>query len=192
MDKDDMLKSLGFFLALEIEQVNLYEVQADQAAEEHCAIALKRFMEIEQGHVDNLSAAIRDLGGEPGLLAKISPTLGKIAGRITEVTGLVNLLRADIVTETFATRSYQHLLDRTNDPHLRDLLWKNMIDEELHRAWMIDKVNELTGSRQESFEPWHGPNKGKGKEKAPADKLEAGWLSPRTNSLPGDKVLPFG
>lgn len=152
LDKDEMVKVLGLFLALEIEQVNLYQVQAGEAAEEHAAAALRRFAEIEQGHVDNISAALRELGGEPGLLVRVSPALGKLAGRITEVAGLVNLLRANILIETVAARHYRSLLERTEEPRLRDLLWKNLIDEELHRAWMIDKVNELTEGARASLD----------------------------------------
>ncbi|MGI6603907.1 MAG: ferritin-like domain-containing protein [Firmicutes bacterium] len=149
MDKKELEKALGLFLALEMEQVSLYQVQAAQTADEHSAMALKHFAQIEQGHVDNIGAALQSLGGEPGLLAAVSPTFGKIAGHMTEVTGLVNLLRANIIIETFATRHYRYLIDRVEDPGLRELLYMNMIDEELHRAWMIDKVRELTGADEE-------------------------------------------
>lgn len=107
--------------------------------------ALERTSYIEQQHVDNIAAQIRKYGGEPTTLGDIiSPLLGKTAGNVTAVFGVIPLLKADILLEKKAMSDYKDFILKVGkDKALFSLLWANLIDEDLHTAWFASKVHEL-------------------------------------------------
>jgi len=53
-----------------------------------------------------------------------------------------NVLRFDIALENKAITDYRDLIEKVREPEIRDLLWNNMIDEELHTSWMQDALED--------------------------------------------------
>ncbi len=101
--------------------------------------------EIEQGHVENIRAKIVELGGIPGMFGEIAgPFSGSVAGLATGAAGTVALLKANIQLEEKAMKDYRDfILQAGKDSDLFNLLWSNLIDEDLHTAWFSNKVQEL-------------------------------------------------
>ena len=50
-------------------------------------------------------------------------------------SGLDAMIKLDVRIEQMAAQEYRQLISSVNDPTLLDLLWKHMIDEEMHRTW---------------------------------------------------------
>jgi len=74
----------------------------------------------------------------------ISPLLGKTAGFLSGLVGPKAILKLDITLEEKAMKDYKDLIVRIgNDPHLFDVLWDNLIDEDIHTAWFANKLREL-------------------------------------------------
>jgi len=75
----------------------------------------------------------------------ISPILGKSMGYITGIMGPRALLKVDITLEEKAMQDYKNLIFQMGDGqmHLFDVLWDNLIDEDLHTAWFANKLKEL-------------------------------------------------
>lgn len=100
---------------------------------------------IEQQHVDNIAGKIRDLGKEPTRLGDVlAPFLGELAGKASALAGPQGLLWLDIRLEEKAMTDYkQFLLKAGGEEGTLDILWNNLIDEDLHAAWLANKLKDL-------------------------------------------------
>jgi len=149
VERHKLLAKLNWFYSLELNQVNFYQAQCRNVDDIYLRKVLERAAVIEQGHVENIAAKIRDLGEEPNFLGDvISPILGIAAGEIISRLGLVPMLKANILLETKAMTDYKDLILRVGkDYDLFNMLWSNLIDEDLHTAWFASKIQELENRR---------------------------------------------
>lgn len=140
-----LIHKLNWFYSLEMNQVDLYLAQSKNVDDYYVKKLFERTAEIEQGHVDHIAQMIKVLGREPSHLGEvIGPITGKVAGTITGKTGLMNMLRIDIALESKAMADYKNAIaEYASDRNLYDLLWSNLIDEDLHTAWFERKLQEL-------------------------------------------------
>ena len=145
MEHHQLVRKLNWFYSLELNQVQYYSEQSKRVNDIYLKKILERVADIEQAHVDNISAKIKGLGGNLTFLGEtIAPFTGKTLGFITENVGIVALLNTNIALEKKAIKDYKDLLLRVGgDQDLFDLLWSNLIDEDLHTAWFQNKVKEL-------------------------------------------------
>jgi bacterioferritin len=153
MNNDQLLKALNFFLVLETQQVELYGSQSKSTEDYNLAKFLNRFKEIEQDHVNNIAKLIKKFGGTPSPAYKMAGViLGegvKIAGSaFASYTKVENMLRVNLIGEKIAIRDYKRLINKVQDPHVQDILWRHMIDEELHMKWMDARIKEMIMKRQ--------------------------------------------
>lgn len=153
MDTEAIIKKLNWFYSLEKNQVELYATQSQQVQDMYLRKMLDRASAIEYGHVENISRQIERFGGVPILLGDvIPPLLGKAAGHLTAAFGEVLMLKADMLLEQKAMSDYKDFIMRVgHDEELFDLLWANLIDEDLHTSWFASKVEEM--------ENWRHPKK---------------------------------
>jgi bacterioferritin len=144
VEEKRLIAKLNWFYSLETQQVDLYTMQAHAMDDIYLAKAFARIAVIEQQHVDNIAAEIRRRGQAPTKLGEvIAPYLGKIAGGLTGALGAEAALKADIVLEKKAMKDYKDLILRTGEKELFDVLWDNLLDEDLHTAWFANKLKEL-------------------------------------------------
>ena len=152
MNKQQLIRKLNWFYSLELNQVELYQVQGKAVDDIYLKKLLERVAKIEQGHVDNISDYIYKLGGKPTVLGEaVAPVTGMIAGKVSSWAGVINMLKSDILLEQKAITDYQDLVLKVSDKDLFELLWSNLIDEDLHTAWFARRVEELaamTGVKQ--------------------------------------------
>ncbi len=141
------MAKLNWFYSLELNQVDLYTAQAHALEDIYLAKTFARIAAIEQQHVDNLAEEIKKRGKEPTYLGDIiSPLLGKTAGTISGLLGPKLMLKMDITLEEKAMHDYKNLILHVgNDRHLFDILWDNLLDEDLHTAWFANKLKEFAG-----------------------------------------------
>lgn len=145
LEEKAIIGKLNWFYSLEMNQVDLYTAQSKSVDDVYLKRTLERVAVIEEGHVINISDMIKQYGGKPTVIGEIAgPITGKIAGGITGIAGVVNLLKADIALEKKAMSDYKEfLLQAGNHPELVDLLWSNLIDEDLHTAWFSNKIKDI-------------------------------------------------
>ena len=145
MDEEKVINRLNWFFALEASQVDSYATQSKIVKDRYISLALARFACIEQTHVDNISGLIRSLGYVPTQTRDlISSSVGKLMGSITPSTGLINMLRVDVAVEQKAKTDYKKFIDELSDKKLLNTLWSNLVDEDLHTAWMKEQIRFLT------------------------------------------------
>ncbi|KAF1084053.1 Ferritin-like domain protein [Sporotomaculum syntrophicum] len=145
MDEKTKLAKLNWFYSLELNQVDLYTAQAHALEDIYLAKTLARVAAIEQQHVDNLAEEIKKRGYMPTFLGDIiSPLLGKTAGTLCGLFGPKVVFKMDITLEEKAMQDYKDMILHVgNDRHLFDVLWDNLIDEDLHTAWFANKLKEF-------------------------------------------------
>lgn len=145
MNERELVAKLNWFYSLELNQVDIYTAQARAVEDIYLAKTFARIAAIEQQHVDNMAAEIKRRGAEPTKLGDvISPLLGKTAGFLSGLAGPKAILKLDIDLEEKAMQDYKDLIIKVGfDRHLFDVLWDNLIDEDIHTAWFANKLKEL-------------------------------------------------
>ncbi len=144
MKEKELIAKLNWFYSLELNQVDFYMAQARFMEDIYLTKTLTRVAGIEQQHVDNIAAQIKELGSKPTKIGDvISPLLGKTAGFLSGALGLRAVLKIGINLEEKAMKDYKDLIIRVSDEHLSNTLWDNLIDEDLHTAWFANKLKEL-------------------------------------------------
>ena len=149
MDKDKLISRLNWFYSLELNQVDLYNGQSKSFSDEYAGLVFEKLAEIEQTHVDNISAKIKELGASPTKIGDvISPIIGNIAGRLMGMTELDAVLKINILIEQKAMRDYKELINTLKSSlygsdDLVKLLTQNFIDENLHTEWFKTKLSEI-------------------------------------------------
>lgn len=140
-----LIAKLNWFYSLELNQVELYTTQVNAVDDIYFAKTFARIADVEQRHVDKLAEQIKRRGAEPTKLGDvISPLLGKAAGFLNGMLGPKMMLKINIALEEKAMRDYKDMIIQVdNDGQLFDTLWDHLIDEDLHTAWMANKLKEL-------------------------------------------------
>lgn len=144
MDKEWLLAKLNWFYSLEINQVEMYKTQSRKTRNPHLKLALKKFADIEQGHVENIRELIEKMGHNPTFIGETAAEMtGKAAGTMTGFVSRDKTLKFNIALEKKAISDYKNMLKQVDNPAIREVLWSNMIDEELHTAWMAGYIRRL-------------------------------------------------
>lgn len=148
MDQKTLLSRLNWFYSLEVTQVDSYLAQSKAVSDTYIATGLERVAQIEQGHVDNISSMIINLGGKPSLLGDVlSPILGTALGKVLGTTDVATMLNANIKIEAKAVTDYQQLIrDLTSGEHEHGMvktLQYNLTDEDLHSSWFAHVIEQL-------------------------------------------------
>ena len=144
MDKKNLINRLNWFYSLELNQVEMYKAQSREADDLRLARALNKFARIEQDHVDKIRSLIEELGETPSPLWEAAGELtGHVAGKLSGLTAREKTLRFNIALERKAVHDYQALIKEVDDPGIKDVLWDNLLDEELHKSWMLEYLHNV-------------------------------------------------
>lgn len=139
MNRDGLLDELQLFASFEVLQSTLYKRNVNAVSTAHWRNALRRFVDVEEGHVDRLRYWVHELGGEP-LVAMDGAVriLGSLGAQALEVMGIDEVIRVGIAVENKASRMYNDLLGKysTDDSLLSQMLWGNLVQEEMHALWL--------------------------------------------------------
>lgn len=149
MEKSDLLLKLNWFYSLEAEQVDLYKKQSLMVSDEYISRILMKISEVEKGHVENIAALIEKLGGTPTIIGEVvGELIGKTSGTMLGMMSLEQLLKANIALEKKAMEDYKNLIIRVGREDVFETLWNNLLEEDMHTAWMHNKMEELAQSKK--------------------------------------------
>ncbi len=146
MNREDLIAKLNWFYSLELNQVDWYRAQSGNSIGSYESIIFERTADIEQEHVDKIAYQIRKLDGIPTKLGDIiSPILGKVAGSLVSISGIENVLKANILLEQKAMSDYTELINTIQDDYgaeLKKILQHNLVDEDTHTAWFSMRLTD--------------------------------------------------
>jgi rubrerythrin len=95
-------------------------------------------------HIDELGKAIESLGGEPATAAP--PPESSVFTVLASAAGLVGTqaaLLALIANEEFTNSTYETALDLLNEPEVRELVQRNLEDEQRHINWLTEQAGPV-------------------------------------------------
>jgi len=144
--RETVLKLLNEALATEIVCVLRYKRHYFMASGIHAQSVAAEFLQHaneEQGHADEISQRIVQLGGAPNL----SPDgmLSRSHSEYVEGESLVDMIKEDLVAERVAIDSYREMIEyvRTDDPTTRRMLEGILAMEEEHAEDLATLLAEL-------------------------------------------------
>ena len=145
-NRETVLKLLNEALATEIVCVLRYKRHYFMASGIHAQSVASEFLQHaneEQGHADEISKRIVQLGGEPDL----SPEgmLGRSHSEYVEGKNLIDMIKEDLVAERVAIDSYREMIAYigADDPTTRRMLEGILAVEEEHAEDLGTLLQEL-------------------------------------------------
>ncbi len=148
VDRETAIKLLNEALATEIVCVLRYKRHYYAAEGIHSEGVKAEFLEHageEQGHADQISERITQLGGEPNLNPE--GMLTRSHSEYVEGKNLLDMIRENLVAERIAIESYSEMIRffGDGDPTTRRMLEEILAKEEEHANDMSDLMKHLDG-----------------------------------------------
>lgn len=145
-DRETVVKLLNEALATEIVCVLRYKRHYFMASGIHADSVAAEFLEHandEQGHADQIAARIVQLGGEPNFNPE--GLLMRSHAEYVEGTGLIDMIKEDLVAERIAIDSYREMIKYlgNDDPTSRRMLEGILAVEEEHADDLVSLLGEL-------------------------------------------------
>lgn len=136
---------MKYAIALEAQQVPLYRQLADEAEsndQPHFAVGLRKAMNVEQQHLDDLSLHAERFGISDAPWAGLGHALGLLSGGILSLFGVRVGLKIIAAIETTAAEHYREAYNHLDDDDLKKLYLKNQVDEETHYTWAKEMLEQ--------------------------------------------------
>jgi len=145
-DRETVVKLLNEALATEIVCVLRYKRHYFMATGIHAEGVAAEFLEHandEQGHADQISARIVQLGGAPNLNPE--GLLSRSHAEYVEGETLLDMIKEDLVAERIAIDSYREMINYfgNDDPTSRRLMESILAVEEEHADDLVNLLGEL-------------------------------------------------
>ena len=132
-------------IQLDIDATHAYQQALDVIKEKDIHEQLKKFKGDHERHIKELSALLKELGGEP--IKKTQDFKGYIIEGMTflrSITGTEGALKAMVTNEKITNKKYQEALEYQGLPReARSLITTNYQDEKTHLAYVEKKVTEF-------------------------------------------------
>lgn len=140
----DHVKELNKLIHLDHDAVAAYGAAIERLDEPRYKTQLTQFKGDHERHIRDLTALVRELGGDPaegGDFKKVL-TQGKVV--IGNITGDKGILQAMKSNEEETNHKYERALSVEGlPPRVRELLARNLEDERRHRAWLIEQLERI-------------------------------------------------
>lgn len=130
-------------IELNFDAVGAYKTAIERLDDVNARSKLEGFLGDHQRHIEELSAFLREIHQEPAKEGDLKQVLtqGKVV--LSGLLGDRSVLEAMKSNEMDINRGYERAIERPELPdHLRALLKKQLMDEERHRSWFVQQLNE--------------------------------------------------
>jgi uncharacterized protein (TIGR02284 family) len=146
ISKDTTLELIQKLIRLEYDAIGAYQAAIDRVELEGNPLALQGFAADHERHLQELSNALRELGQAPPQQGDFKGVLAKGAVLATSRLGDRAVLTAMKRNEEHTNRAYDEVLSRADlDPKLREVVERNLWDEQRHWAWFDERIVQLAG-----------------------------------------------
>lgn len=105
---------------------------------------LEEFLGDHERHVRELTALVREMGGDPAKKGDMKQILTKGKVVIGNLSGDKGILQAMRSNEDETNQRYEKALTTENlPPRIFELLDRNLADERRHRAWIVQQLEMM-------------------------------------------------
>ncbi len=144
----DLIDLLNALVELDYDAIEAYEAAISRLEDENDKFQLGIFMADHGRHVADLSALVRELGGNPATKPDIKHILTKGKVVLSALMGQRAILNAMKSNEDDTNAAYERALQREFSPRIKDVLERNLSDERRHRAWIVQRLGALEHAHQ--------------------------------------------
>lgn len=139
-DPEKIISGLNDLMELDYDAIAAYRTAIDRLESAAYKVNLTEFMGDHERHVEELGRVIRDEGGRPAVEgdAKKVLTQGKVV--LADLAGDQAILKAMKSNEEQTNSKYEEAVDAGYPEHIQAILKRGLSDERLHRAWLIETL----------------------------------------------------
>ncbi len=146
----DIVKALNELVQLDYDASKTYEQALEHVDDEHVRADLRAFREDHLRHITQLSAAIRELGGEPIEPKRdVKGLVLESVTRLRSARGTAGALKAMRTNEKLTNRSYDKAAELSLAPAAREIVLANLDDERRHLAAIEAHIARVTANLAE-------------------------------------------
>ena len=144
LSKEQIIQALNHDLIAELSAVEMYEAHAKAIAEDAIIQGVRAILSVEEGHAQELTKRIKELGGEPAQPGGVATVAGRSVGAASAQASTVEMLKLELGEEQQAIKDYSaQVADIVDDDETATLLEENLHDEIEHARWLKTQIRAL-------------------------------------------------
>ena len=144
LSKEQIIEALNHDLIAELSAVEMYGAHAKAIAEDAIVQGVRAILSVEEGHAQELTKRIKELGGEPAQPGGAATVLGRAVGAASAQASTVEMLKLELGEEQQAIKDYSaQIADIVDDDDTVTLLEKHLQDEMEHARWLKSQIYAL-------------------------------------------------
>jgi rubrerythrin len=142
--QEELIEAMSELAQVDIDALHAYSQALEQIEDEVIRSRLEEFMAQHREHIDRLSAAIKELGGQPPAFSKDFKGFfieGFTALRSS--TGMIGALKALRTTEEITHRYYAKAVPMEAPARLKDIYRRHLSEERIHLDYVVSNLEAL-------------------------------------------------
>lgn len=139
MDKQ-MINRINDLIALDYDAVEAYEAAIERIHVETLRMRLREFQTDHRRHIQDLSAVVTRIGGQPREKPDVKGFVLKGFTAITSMMGTEAALKAMQGNERYTNHTYRKAMDQQWPDDVRGIIERNFSDEQRHLAFIEDSL----------------------------------------------------
>ena len=144
LSKEQIIEALNRDLTAELSAVEMYGAHAKAIAEDAIVQGVRAILSVEEGHAQELTKRIKELGGEPAQPGGAATIAGRAVGAASAQASTAEMLKLELGEEQQAITNYSaQIADIVDDNDTVTLLEENLHDEMEHARWLKAQIRAL-------------------------------------------------
>ncbi len=144
LSKDQIIEALNHDLIAELSAVEMYGAHAKAITEDAIVQGVRAILSVEEGHAQELTKRIKELGGEPAQPGGAATVAGRAVGAASGQASTVEMLKLELGEEQQAIKDYSaQVAEIVDDDETIALLEKHLLDEMEHARWLKAQILAL-------------------------------------------------
>ena len=147
LSKEQIIEALNHDLIAELSAVEMYGAHAKAIAEDAIVQGVRAILSVEEGHAQELTRRIKELGGAPAQAGGAATVAGRAVGAASAQASTVEMLKLELGEEQQAIKDYSaQVAEIVYDDETAILLEEHLHDEIEHARWLKAQIRALEKS----------------------------------------------
>ncbi len=144
LSRGQIIEALNHDLIAELSAVEMYGAHAKVIAEDAILQGVRAILSVEEGHAQELTKRIKELGGKPAQPGGAATVAGRAVGAASGQASTVEMLKLELGEEQQAIKDYSaQVAEIVDDDETATLLEEHLHDEIEHARWLKVKIRAL-------------------------------------------------
>jgi bacterioferritin (cytochrome b1) len=148
LSKEQIIEALNHDLIAELSAVEMYGAHVKAVTEDAIVQGVRAILSVEEGHAQELTKRIKELGGEPAQPGGAATVAGRAVGAASGQASTAEMLKLELGEEQQAIKDYSvQIADIVDDDETVILLEEHLHDEIEHARWLKAQIRALEKGR---------------------------------------------